>query len=47
MTYCSDCHSVEQGFEYPEGDEDAPPVCNACGMENTRVDVDEDAGQDR
>lgn len=47
MTYCSDCHSVEQGFDYADDDEDEQmPICKACGMEDTRVFVDEDAGKD-
>jgi hypothetical protein len=47
VTYCSDCSSVEQGFTRPDDDEDAPQVCNVCGMEDTAVSVDEDYGQDR
>ena len=48
MTYCANCHSVEQGFEYAHDDEaEEIPICTVCGIEDSKVSVDEDYGQDR
>lgn len=48
MSYCEDCRAVEQGFEYADDDDaEEIPICKCCGMEDTRVIVDEDYGKER
>lgn len=48
MDYCTDCNTVEGGFEYAADDvEQEIPICKTCGMEDTRASYDEDAGKDR
>lgn len=41
LEICTECNATEQGFTYQAGNPEIP-ICNICGMEATKMNVDED-----